>query len=187
MPDHVHAVLSFARDKSMSEVNRDRKRFHKRTNHVMWQEGYFDHRLRLDERGMQFSAKLHYIRHNPVVAGLCARAKTGLGLSIHTGSKVDRLVPKTMGFDSPKAQKSGRMNSRCNNAFEDNAFHLEASRWAQIYGDRAAFLSQRVEDNAFHLWRPNAFEQFPTFTVEICLGILKLRFRALTPCPDRHA
>ncbi len=75
MPDHVHAVLSFARDKSMSEVIRDWKRFHKRTNHVMWQEGYFDHRLRLDERGMQFSAKLHYIRHNPVVAGLCARAE----------------------------------------------------------------------------------------------------------------
>jgi hypothetical protein len=31
-------------------------------------------------------------------------------------AKVDRLVPKTMGFDSPKAQKSGRMNPRCNNA-----------------------------------------------------------------------
>ena len=75
MPDHVHAVLSFPRDKSMSDVIRDWKRFHKRTYRVMWQEGYFDHRLRPDERGTQFSAKLNYIRQNPVVAGLCARAE----------------------------------------------------------------------------------------------------------------
>jgi len=32
MPDHVHAVLSFQRDKSMSEVIRDWKRFHTRTS-----------------------------------------------------------------------------------------------------------------------------------------------------------
>jgi REP element-mobilizing transposase RayT len=37
MPDHVHAVLSFTRDKSMSEVIRDWKRFHTRVNHVVWQ------------------------------------------------------------------------------------------------------------------------------------------------------
>jgi hypothetical protein len=46
MPDHVHAVLSFSPDKSMSEVIRNWKRFHIRVNHVIWQEGYFDHRLR---------------------------------------------------------------------------------------------------------------------------------------------
>ena len=75
MPDHVHAVLSFPRDKSMSEVIRDWKRFHTRVNHVVWQDGYFDHRLRADERGTQLSAKLNYIRQNPVAAGLCARAE----------------------------------------------------------------------------------------------------------------
>jgi REP element-mobilizing transposase RayT len=75
MPDHVHAVLSFPRDKSMSEVIRDWKRFHKRTYRVMWQEVYFDHRLRPNERGTQFSAKLNYIRQNPVAAGLCTRAE----------------------------------------------------------------------------------------------------------------
>ena len=32
--------------------------------------------------------------------------------SPRSSNKVDRLVPKTMGFDSPKAQKSGRMNSQ---------------------------------------------------------------------------
>jgi len=70
MPDHLHAVLSFPRNKSMSEVIRDWKRFHKRVNHVIWQEGYFDHRLRTDERGTQLSAKLDYIRQNPVRARL---------------------------------------------------------------------------------------------------------------------
>jgi putative transposase len=38
MPDHAHAVLSFPRDKSMSELIRHWKRFHTRTNHVIWQE-----------------------------------------------------------------------------------------------------------------------------------------------------
>ena len=51
MPDHLHALLSFARDESMSELIRGWKRFHTRTNYVVWQEGYFDHRLRADERG----------------------------------------------------------------------------------------------------------------------------------------
>jgi len=73
MPDHLHALLSFARNESMSEVIRGWKRFHARMNRVIWQERYFDHRLRADERGEQLSVKLNYIRQNPVVAGLCAR------------------------------------------------------------------------------------------------------------------
>ena len=75
MPDHLHAMLSFARDQSMSEVIRDWKRFHARTNHVVWQEGYFDHRLRADEHGAQVETKMNYIRQNPVAAGLCASAQ----------------------------------------------------------------------------------------------------------------
>jgi REP element-mobilizing transposase RayT len=75
MPDHLHALLSFARDKSMSEVIRGWKRFQARTNHIIWQEGYFDHRLRADEHGTQLSAKMNYIRQNPVAFGLCAKAE----------------------------------------------------------------------------------------------------------------
>ncbi|MFZ0916949.1 MAG: transposase [Candidatus Udaeobacter sp.] len=75
MPDHLHAVLSFPRDKVMSDVIREWKRFHRRANHVMWQEGYFDHRLRADERGVQLTAKLNYIRNNPVAAAFCARVE----------------------------------------------------------------------------------------------------------------
>ena len=78
MPDHLHALLSFARDQSMSDVIRDWKRFHPRINDVFWQEGYFDHRLRADERGAQLTANMNYIRQNPVAAGLCAKAENWL-------------------------------------------------------------------------------------------------------------
>ena len=71
MPDHLHALLSFPRDQSMSSTVGDWKRFHAYKNGVIWQEGYFDHRLRADERGEQLSTKLNYIRRNPVAAGLC--------------------------------------------------------------------------------------------------------------------
>ena len=71
MPDHLHALLSFARDESMSRVISDWKHFHSRKLRVAWQDGYFDHRLRDDERGEQLSEKMNYIRQNPVAAGLC--------------------------------------------------------------------------------------------------------------------
>ncbi|HEY4282981.1 MAG TPA: hypothetical protein VGM62_07940 [Chthoniobacterales bacterium] len=74
MPDHIHAILSFSRDQRINTVIGHWKHFHKHTNHVSWQEGFFDHRLRDDERGDQMSAKLDYIRNNPVVAGLCQNA-----------------------------------------------------------------------------------------------------------------
>jgi REP-associated tyrosine transposase len=75
MPDHIHAVLSFERDQSMSRVIGDWKRYQTVQHRIDWQEGYFDHRLRDDERGEQFAAKINYIRNNPVAAGLCARAE----------------------------------------------------------------------------------------------------------------
>ena len=75
MLDHVHALLAFPRDRSMSRVIGDWKYFHARKNRIEWQEGFFDHRLRDDERGEQLQAKINYIRQNPVVAGLCADAK----------------------------------------------------------------------------------------------------------------
>ena len=75
MPDHIHALLSFPRDEAMSRVIGDWKHFHKRVHGIVWQEDFFDHRLRDDERGEQLSVKMNYIRQNPVVAGLCARAE----------------------------------------------------------------------------------------------------------------
>ena len=78
MPDHIHALLSFHRDKVMSRVIGDWKHFNRHNNGIIWQEGYFDHRLRDDERGEQLSAKINYIRNNPVAAGLCAKAEDWL-------------------------------------------------------------------------------------------------------------
>jgi len=75
MPDHLHALLAFQRDESMSRVIGDWKHFQARTHGIVWQEGYFDHRLRDDERGEQLSAKINYIRQNPVAAGLCANVE----------------------------------------------------------------------------------------------------------------
>jgi REP element-mobilizing transposase RayT len=73
MPDHIHALLSFHRDKSMSRVIGDWKHYHSHQHGIVWQAGYFDHRLRDDERGEQLAAKINYIRHNPIAAGLCAK------------------------------------------------------------------------------------------------------------------
>jgi len=75
MPDHIHALMSFTPDKPMSDVIGDWKRFHARKHRIIWQEGYFDHRLRDDERGEQLSIKMDYIRANPVAAGLCAKSE----------------------------------------------------------------------------------------------------------------
>ena len=74
LPDHLHALLAFAQARAMSRVIGDWKHFHSRNNRVIWQEGYFDHRLRDNERGEQLSIKMNYIRQNPVTAGLCANA-----------------------------------------------------------------------------------------------------------------
>jgi putative transposase len=73
MPDHLRALVSFPQKEAMSSVIADWKRFHSRKNGIVWQDGYFDHRLRDDERGEQFAAKIDYIRRNPVVAKLCVR------------------------------------------------------------------------------------------------------------------
>jgi putative transposase len=75
MPDHLHALLSFQRDKSMSRTIGDWKHFQIRKHGIVWQPGYFDHRLRDDERGEQQTVKMNYIRQNPVVAGLCKKAE----------------------------------------------------------------------------------------------------------------
>jgi REP element-mobilizing transposase RayT len=75
MPDHIHALLSFQRDQSMSRVIGDWKHFNSHKHGIVWQPGYFDHRLRDDERGEQLAAKIDYVRQNPIAAGLCAEAE----------------------------------------------------------------------------------------------------------------
>lgn len=68
MPDHVHAMLAFAREPGMPTVIRDWKRGTARFQGVSWQENFFDHRIRHGEEG---KATWLYIHRNPAVKGLC--------------------------------------------------------------------------------------------------------------------
>jgi len=71
MPDHLHALLVFPRNKAMSQVMKEWKSCHARQHRVIWQEGYFDHRIR-DRAALE--EKANYIRQNPVAKGLVAQA-----------------------------------------------------------------------------------------------------------------
>ena len=72
MPDHLHMLAMFPREEGMSRVVHDWKRWQTRQHAVNWQDGYFDHRIRGDR---EFGLKVHYVRQNPVVKELCARAE----------------------------------------------------------------------------------------------------------------
>ena len=67
MPDHLHALLAIPGEKTLPRVVSAWKSYQAKQLGVVWQSGFFDHRLRgweaLDE-------KAHYIRMNPVRAGL---------------------------------------------------------------------------------------------------------------------
>jgi REP element-mobilizing transposase RayT len=71
MPDHLHALISFPRDREMRKVISQWKGIVAKRTGVCWQRDFFDHRLRADE---SFEEKAHYIRMNPVRVGLAALA-----------------------------------------------------------------------------------------------------------------
>jgi len=73
MPDHWHALLSFGPRHSMSKTLGDWKGYHAKKTGIVWQEGYFDHRLR--NHLAELDAKDAYIRQNPLVKGWCAKAE----------------------------------------------------------------------------------------------------------------
>ena len=68
MPDHLHALLSFPRSAVMADLFKNWKRYTARQCGIVWQDGFFDHRLRNAE---EENGKYHYIRFNPVRKGLC--------------------------------------------------------------------------------------------------------------------
>ena len=68
MPDHIHAVLSFPVQQKMGNIVGAWKAFHAKQSGILWQSNFFDHRIR---SGGEFDAKVAYIRHSPVVKGLC--------------------------------------------------------------------------------------------------------------------
>jgi putative transposase len=68
MPDHIHALLSLNPIRRMSRVIGDWKKWTHQNYGVIWQDNFFDHRIRRDE---SLEEKGTYIRRNPVVKGLC--------------------------------------------------------------------------------------------------------------------
>ena len=70
MPDHLHSIVSFSPRVGMQKTLADWKRYTCTKGGIDWQRDFFDHRLRKDE---SYIEKAHYIRMNPVRAGLVAK------------------------------------------------------------------------------------------------------------------
>ncbi len=72
MPDHLHALITFAPDQAMQKVVRDWKRYTARNAGIRWQRDFFDHRIRNEESLVE---KWNYIVQNPVRANLVTSAE----------------------------------------------------------------------------------------------------------------
>ncbi|MBK1860000.1 REP-associated tyrosine transposase [Cerasicoccus arenae] len=71
MPDHTHGLISFNNGKrSMKDTVNLWKRYLTRNQGIDWQKDFFDHRIRNQDF---YEEKAHYIRMNPVRAGLCEK------------------------------------------------------------------------------------------------------------------
>ena len=66
MPDHLRALISFPDDQRMTLRIRRWKRFAAKQTPVLWQDGFFDHRLRNESA---FDEKAGDIRMSPARAG----------------------------------------------------------------------------------------------------------------------
>ena len=61
-------MLTFPHDRPMKRVIRNFKSFIARNTNVVWQSGFFDHRLRSQEHQ---NKTWHYIMNNPARQNLC--------------------------------------------------------------------------------------------------------------------
>lgn len=99
MPDHVHAMLSFASERGMRKTTSDWKRFTAREFGVEWQRDFFDHRLRKDE---SFVEKANYVRMNPVRAGLVGRPKDWPHVWTKNGALGESALPAKCEVGTPR-------------------------------------------------------------------------------------
>lgn len=67
MPDHWHAMIQFSEPENMEKILKDWKRYVAKRTGIVWQDGFFEHRLRSKQSADE---KWHYIRLNPVRKGL---------------------------------------------------------------------------------------------------------------------
>ncbi|MFO8027662.1 MAG: transposase, partial [Opitutales bacterium] len=68
MPDHLHALLSLNTARhTIRQIIAPWKSYLKKTRGIDWQDDFFEHRIRNQD---SLEEKAHYIRQNPVRAGL---------------------------------------------------------------------------------------------------------------------
>jgi REP element-mobilizing transposase RayT len=72
MPDHLHAIVQIPQRLKLVSVVRSFKQAGAKQAGVLWQRGFFEHRIRDDESAQQ---KYRYIEMNPVRAGLVKKAE----------------------------------------------------------------------------------------------------------------
>ena len=70
MPDHLHALISFPKERDFTKVVANWKEMTTKKAPIRWQRDFFDHRLRSNE---SFQEKTDYIRQNPVRKGLVTK------------------------------------------------------------------------------------------------------------------
>ena len=75
MPDHIHALISFAYNPDLQHTVSEWKRYTSRKYNINWQRDFFDHRLINDE---SYLKKENYIALNPVRAGLVSEPEEWL-------------------------------------------------------------------------------------------------------------
>ena len=69
MPDHVHMIVAFGQPHRIEVVVGSWKRYVATQHGILWQQGFFEHRLRQNESANE---KAEYIRQNPIRAGLAS-------------------------------------------------------------------------------------------------------------------
>ena len=72
MPDHVHMIAGFPQPLRIEAVVGAWKRYAATKHEIVWQQGFFEHRLRRNESAEE---KANYILQNPVRAGLIAEGE----------------------------------------------------------------------------------------------------------------
>ena len=72
MPDHLHLIARFGKGNGVERTIQSLKRYHAREDGIVWQSGFFEHRLRSES---EFTDKFYYVLRNPVRKQLVADPK----------------------------------------------------------------------------------------------------------------
>jgi len=70
MPDHLHTLLIFPRDRKMSEVIGDWKNTMTKQHPIQWKGNFYEERI---SHGVELAEKAIHIRRNPVIKNLCSK------------------------------------------------------------------------------------------------------------------